>query len=160
VNDLAPVARLIGALRPWLNGLVIVGGWAHRLYRFHPRAGAPGYLPLLTRDADIAFSLEAQFDGNIGTALREANFEEDFRGEHAPPVIHYRLGHEDQGFYAEFLAPLQGSGTKRDGTPDVTLSKAGVTAQKFASLRLAVNQSLDSTPRRPTRCAASGTRAS
>ena len=32
---------------------------------------------------------------------------------------------------AEFLAPLYGSGVKRDGQPDVTTAKAGVTAQKL-----------------------------
>jgi hypothetical protein len=29
-------ARLIGALDPWLTQVVIIGEWAHRLYRLHP----------------------------------------------------------------------------------------------------------------------------
>lgn len=136
VNDLASIARLIEALRPWHGDLVIIGGWAHRLYRFHPRAGSPTHQPVQTRDADLAFSLEARLEGDIAAALREANFKEDFRGEHAPPVIQYRLGDEDQGFYAEFLTPLRGSGVKRDGTPDATLARAGVTAQKLRHLEL------------------------
>ena len=125
---------MIEALRPWLSDLVIIGGWAHRLYRFHPRAGSPTYLPLQTRDADVAFSLEARLEGSIAAALRAADFREDFRGEHAPPVIHYRLGDGDQGFYVEFVAPLRGSGVRRDGTPDATVGKAGVTAQKLRHL--------------------------
>jgi hypothetical protein len=32
------LARLVGALRPWLPQPVIVGGWDHRLHRFHPLA--------------------------------------------------------------------------------------------------------------------------
>ena len=41
-------SRLIEALRPWLNDIVIAGGWAHRLYRHHPLARAVDYPPLMT----------------------------------------------------------------------------------------------------------------
>ena len=136
MDDFAPIARLIEALRPWLGDLVIIGGWAHRLYRFHPQASSPTYQAVQTRDVDVAFSLDAQLEGDIADALRKAGFREDFRGEDAPPVIQYRLGDEDQGFYAEFLTSLRGSGVKRDGTPDATLAKAGVTAQKLRHLDL------------------------
>jgi hypothetical protein len=37
-SDLPAFARLIMALEPWLDRIVIVGGWAHRLYRLHPHA--------------------------------------------------------------------------------------------------------------------------
>jgi hypothetical protein len=134
------MARLIEALRPWLGDLVIVGGWVHRLYRFHPQAGSPTYQAVQTRDADVAFSLEARLKGDIAAALRKAGFREDFRGEDAPPVTQYGLGDEDQGFYAEFLTPLRGSGVKRDGTPDATLAKAGVSAQKRRHLDLLLTQ--------------------
>lgn len=140
MNDLAPFAQLIEALRPWLDDLVIIGGWAHRLHRLHPRAGSPTYQPLQTRDADVAFSLDARLQGDIAAALRKADFRRDFRGEHVPPVIHYRLGDDDQGFYVEFLAPLRGSGVKRDGTPDATVGRAGVTAQKLRYLDLLLMQ--------------------
>jgi hypothetical protein len=136
MNDLAPLARLIDALRPWLGDLVIVGGWAHRLWRLHPRAGTPKYLPLQTLDADVALSAESPLRGDIGDALRNAGFRQEFVGEHAPPATHYRLGDEEQGFYAEFLAPLRGSGRKRDGTADATVAKAGITAQKLRHLEI------------------------
>jgi hypothetical protein len=57
-------------------------------------------------------------------------------GEHTPPVTQYRLGDEDQGFYAEFLAPLFGDGLKRNGVPNITVAKAGVTAQRLRHLDL------------------------
>lgn len=136
MDDLTDIARLIDALRPWLGHLVIVGGWAHRLHRFHPMANPPAYLPLRTRDVDLAFSLKAPLEGDIGAALRAANFHEDLSGEHIPPVTHYRLGGDDQGFYAEFLVPLMGSRLKRSGAPDATITKAGVTAQKLRHLDL------------------------
>ena len=36
--DIEPLARLIDALEPWLEEVVIIGGWAHRLYRLDTRA--------------------------------------------------------------------------------------------------------------------------
>lgn len=136
MDDVAAFARLIEALAPWLGHLVIVGGWAHRLHRFHPLACPPAYPPLRTRDADIAFSLRAPLDGNIRVALDNAGFTQHSSGEHTPPITDYRLGDEDAGFSAEFLTSLQGSGLKRSGEPDVTISKAGITAQKLRHLDL------------------------
>ena len=46
--------RLVHALNPWLNQVVIIGGWAHRLYRLHPLAQRMEYPPLTTLDTDIA----------------------------------------------------------------------------------------------------------
>jgi hypothetical protein len=131
MDDSAAMGRLIDALRPWLRDLVFVGGWAHRLHRLHPLAHPPAYNPLRTRDADIAFSTTAPLAGNIRAALEEAGFEQVLSGDESPAIAEYRLGDEDQGFFAEFIAPLRGSGIRRDGTPDATVSKAGITAQKL-----------------------------
>lgn len=136
MGDMAAFARLVDALRPWLDHLVVVGGWSHRLHRFHLLADPPSYSPLTTRDADLAFSDAAPLRGDIGEALRAARFEEDFSSEHTPPIVQYRLGSEDAGFYAEFLAPLRGDGFRRDGSPDVTMERAGITAQKLRYLEL------------------------
>lgn len=136
MDDFAAIARLLDALRPWLGHLVIVGGWAHRLHRFHPKAHPPTYAALRTRDADLAFSSSAPLIGDIAAALRAADFHEDCSGEHTPPITQWRLGADEAGFFAEFLAPLQGSGVKRNGQPDVTMAKAGVTAQKLRHLDL------------------------
>lgn len=131
MQDLAAFARLIGALRPWLGELVLVGGWAHRMHRLHPTARPPEYAPLTTRDADLAFSDETALRGSVREALHAAGFREELFGDDSPPATHYRLGEEDAGFYAEFLAPLHGSGVKRTGRRDATISKAGITAQKL-----------------------------
>ena len=134
MNDFAALARLIQAIEPWQAHLVFVGGWAHRLYRFHPMANAPTYQPLLTRDADLAFANQAPLEGDIKSALAHAGFIEELSGTHQPPVTRYTLGDDDAGFYAEFLTPLQGSGVKRSGAPDATVAKAGITAQKLRHL--------------------------
>src|SRR5580658_7902056 len=52
--ELEPFVRLIEALEPWLEELVLIGGWAHRLYRLAPRAQGLGYPPLTTLDSDIS----------------------------------------------------------------------------------------------------------
>lgn len=134
MNDFSALARLIQAIEPWRVHLVLVGGWAHRLYRFHPMANAPTYQPLLTRDTDLAFANQAPLEGDIKSALAQAGFAEELSGEHRPPVTRYTLGDDDAGFYVEFLTPLQGSGVKRNGAPDATVAKAGITAQKLRHL--------------------------
>ncbi len=136
MDDLEAFARLVTALGPWLGQLMVVGGWAHRLHRFHPLANQPGHLPLRTRDTDLAFSPDEALAGDVRTALMNDGFIEERFGDDAPPATHYRLGEEDAGFYAEFLTPLHGSGLKRDGKPDATMSKAGITAQKMRHLEL------------------------
>jgi len=85
----------------------------------------------LTRDTDLAFANQAPLAGDIKATLAAAGFNEELSGDHTPPVTHYALGDDDAGFYAEFLTPLQGSGMKRNGEPDATVSKAGITAQKL-----------------------------
>lgn len=136
MDDFAAFARLVDALRPWLPHIVIIGGWAHRLYRFHPRAYSPSYQAMRTKDADLAFSPSAPLTGDIAAALKAADFHEDFSREYTPPITQYRLGGDDQAFFAEFLAPLYGSGLKRNGKADVTIAKAGITAQKLRHLDL------------------------
>jgi hypothetical protein len=136
LEDFDAFARLVAALRPWLGELVVAGGWAHRLHRLHPLAKAPEHLPLHTRDTDLAFSTEAVLTGDLRTALTDAGFTEELFGDDAPPATHYRLGEEDDGFYAEFLTPLQGRGVKRSGRPDATVLKASVTAQRMRYLDL------------------------
>jgi hypothetical protein len=136
MDDLALIARLLEALRPWSGHLVIVGGWAHRLHRFHAKAAAPAYAALRTKDADIALSPSTPIEGDIAAALEKAGFQEAASMDHTPPITQYRLGTEGGGFYAEFLAPLHGSEVKRGGKPDIILAKAGVTAQKLRHLDL------------------------
>ena len=100
MEDFDAFARLVTALGPWLGQLVVVGGWGHRLQRFHRLATPPGYLPLRTRDTDLAFSTNAALAGDMRSALRDAGFTEDLFGHDAPPATHYRLGKEDGAFYA------------------------------------------------------------
>ena len=37
-HDLGQFARLVDALEPWLDRVLFIGGWAHRLFRERPEA--------------------------------------------------------------------------------------------------------------------------
>lgn len=135
VSDVEPFVRFVEALRPWLRHVTLVGGWAHRLHRVHPLSQPLEYPPLMTRDADIAVPVGAIPSGDdLRGRLLAAGFEEEFSRGHRPPVTRYQLGGETGGFYAEFLTPLIGSDHKRDGSPDVTIRIAGISAQKLRHL--------------------------
>ena len=103
MHDWRALACLVSALRPWLDELVIVGGWAHRLYRMMPMVPTLAYQPVRTLDADVAFSATVSLTGDMGTALKAAGFREELAGEHSPPVTWYHLSGDAQGFYAEFM---------------------------------------------------------
>jgi len=131
-RDLANFAHMAEALAPWLENIVVIGGWAHRLYQYHPLAQPLDHPPLTTLDADIALPerIPGETEADMRDRLLAAGFEEEFLGEENPPATHFRLGTDPTGFYAEFLTPLVGSEDKR-GRRDVTAKIAGVTAQKL-----------------------------
>lgn len=137
MNDLAAFMKLVAALSPWRHQLIFVGGWAHRLYRLHPRAQALDYEPLATLDADVAFARHEQLEGDIRQQLLAAGFVQQLTGEHRPPVSRYTLGEDEAGgFYAEFLTPLIGREIARDGRRNATVAAAGVTAQQLRYLEV------------------------
>ena len=128
-------AQLVDAIGPYLDRVVIVGGWAHRLFRLHPLAQTLPYAPLMTRDTDVAIPPGMRIDeGNLRERLLARGFTEEFLGDDRPPVTHYQLRCDDAGFYVEFLTPLVGGEFRRDGTRDVTTSVSGVSAQKLRYL--------------------------
>ncbi|TBR36473.1 MULTISPECIES: GSU2403 family nucleotidyltransferase fold protein [Dyella] len=140
MNDRFAFAKLVDTLSPWIHQFVFVGGWAHRLYRLHPSADIPAYQPLATLDADVAFAEREKLEGNIKARLQEAGFHEQLTGNHRPPVSQYVLGEDaPTGFYAEFLTPLIGRATDREGRPIATLGLAGITAQRLRYLELLLN---------------------
>lgn len=130
--DISGFARLITAQGPWLDQVVIIGGWAHRLYRLDPRAQKLDFAPLMTLDIDVALPPNVPDRAPSIRELLVANgFEEDFRGDDKPPATLYRLGDDAAGFYAEFLTPLVGGELTRAGKRKATLQVAGVTSQQL-----------------------------
>ena len=130
--EFALFARLVESLRPWLDQTVVVGGWAHRLYRLHPLAQQLRYEPLATLDADIALPARLKVTGDeIYKRLASNGFEAEFLGHHKPPAAHYRLSDPGIEFYAEFVASLAGSAVSRRGRPKATQSLGGISSQNL-----------------------------
>jgi len=130
--EFASFARLIESLRPWLDQVVVVGGWAHRLYRLHTFAQPLQYEPLATLDADIALPARLKVTGDeIYKRLASNGFRAEFLGHHKPPAAHYRLTDPGIEFYAEFVAPLAGSPVTRRGRSKATQSVGGISSQNL-----------------------------
>jgi hypothetical protein len=131
-TDLVAFSRLLRALDPWLDLLVIIGGWAHRLYRLHPHAQALEYAALATLEADIAMPSDLPAGiPSIRDRLLENGFTEEFLGNDRPPSTHYTLGDEASGFYVEFLTPLLGGAYDRRSRRKATAQVGGVTSQQL-----------------------------
>lgn len=138
--DIEGFSRLITALDPWLDRVVIVGGWAHRLYHLHPAAQKLDFAPLMTLDAGVALpqTLPPQTP-TLREALVAHGFQEEFRGDDMPPATLYHLGDSDSGFYAEFLTPLTGGEYTRSGKRKATAQIAGVNSQQLRFIELLLN---------------------
>jgi len=91
--------------------------------------GKLDYLPLTTLDGDLAVPPKLKKkESTVRKRLLEAGFEEEFVGEDSPPATHYHYG-KGGGFYAEFLAPLEGSEYDRSGKRKATKEVGGVSSQ-------------------------------
>jgi hypothetical protein len=135
--DLENFGRLVDSLNPWLDQVVIIGGWAHRLYRFHPLAQRLDYPPLMTLDADVALPSGLKVKGqDIHERLTANGFQAEFLGHHKPPATHYQLSDQSGGFYAEFLTPLTGGAYARGGKRNATTRIAGVASQRLRHVDL------------------------
>lgn len=130
--EFASFARLAESLTPWLDQVVIIGGWAHRLHRLHPLAQPLQYEPLATLDADVALPRRIRVAGDeIYQRLAANGFEAEFLGHHRPPAAHYRLTDPGIHFYAEFLTPLVGGAVGRRGKQNATQRVGGVSSQNL-----------------------------
>ncbi len=141
IQDLKPFSKLIAALDPWLDQIVIVGGWAHQLYRLHPHARALDYRPLTTLDTDVAIPTRMPVgDEDIRQRLVAHGFVAEFVGDHQPPAVHYHLGSGKTGFYAEFLTPLTGGEYDRKHNRKATMEIAGIASQRLRYIELLLHQ--------------------
>jgi hypothetical protein len=135
-----PFGRLVAALEPWLDQVVIVGGCAHQLYRLHPDAQELGYPPLTTLDTDVAVPEKLPVrEQDIRTRLLAHGFTEESLGHDHPPATHYYLGGEPSGFYVEFLTPIVGGEYDRERRRKSTVEIAGIASQRLRHIGLLLN---------------------
>jgi hypothetical protein len=75
--EIVPFSKFIGALDPWLEQVVLIGGWAHRLYRLDSRARNLEYPPWTTLDGDVAVPTRLKVEeSNVRKRLLEAGFQD------------------------------------------------------------------------------------
>ncbi len=136
-QDLVAFEKVVDALEPWLGQVVIIGGWAHRLYLLQPIARDVDYEPLGTDDVDVAMPDNGPIvRDDLHSRLTSRGFDPDFLGTESPPVTHYELRDHTSPFYLEFLTPLRGADHDRKGNPKSTHTVAGVTTQRLRYLEL------------------------
>ncbi|MFI5340678.1 MAG: GSU2403 family nucleotidyltransferase fold protein [Candidatus Methylomirabilales bacterium] len=143
----SPEAFLVHVLRafePYLDSLVLVGGFAVRLYEQHPRATPAATQILRTFDADLATPARLPVRGRPLAALAAAaGLQPDFRGDRIPPVMRFVFAppsdtaEGEEEYSVEFLTPLTGPPVDRAGRVPVTSDvQTGVTAQRLRYLDL------------------------
>jgi hypothetical protein len=129
--------RLIAAFDPWLGQIVIIGGWAHQLYRLDPRSRQLDYAPIMTLDADIAIPHQLELkQPDLRRCLLANGFREELMGDDQPSATHYHLADSGTGFYAEFLTPLYGSEYTRAGKRNATIRIAEAVSQKLRHIEI------------------------
>lgn len=112
-------------LQPYLEDIVIAGGWVPYLYA--------AYLPpsdeavaLKTRDLDLAVPREVpKRDKTIDQLLSDADFACGFRSLGTPPVTVYLATHAGDEVEIEFITTAQGA------NPGVRMVQSGLTAQEL-----------------------------
>lgn len=116
----ATLHKLLLALEPYLDTLVLVGGWVPYLYRHLPWAGRAQHAPLHTSDIDLA--LPSQLAGkepSLSECLERGGFGVVFSVGKHPPVMYFqeeRWGLDKLApVYAELLVPHIGRETDRSG---------------------------------------------
>jgi len=132
--------NVLGILQGYLQDLILIGGFAALLYRFHEDAKEIGIPHLITYDVDLASEGEVPIRGekSIHESLEEAGLRRELMGNAEQPIVKYYPQEEmDAIYYVEFLVPLFGSATKRNRKPKLTHSiQKHLPAQKLRYLDL------------------------
>ena len=133
----ATLVPVIQALEQILEDVLVVGGWAHRLHRAHPLAGAFDEAPVQTTDCDIAFGLKAPAPQGLDLLLRFGR--EGFDFEHTGTEFQESglfRSRADPTFTVQLLVPRRGSGTTRAGEAIRTRHLGGVPVEVLRGLDL------------------------
>lgn len=121
--ELADCARAMG---PYREDVVVTGGLVPLLYRYHPQYNQPPQQPLLTGDLDLTVpeSLPLRGEKRLVDCLEQGGFviiPSRSVAQHALPKHFFqRREHGTESLapvHGEFLSPLTGSPTDREGKP-------------------------------------------
>jgi len=110
VSQLDPVlARGIAAIEPYLDVVVVAGGWVPHIYELLYDAGTAGRSPR-TRDIDLAVPRSVPVRSrSIDELLKSANFRCEFHSLDSPPVTKYVATQGDDDIEIEFITDAPGA---------------------------------------------------
>lgn len=126
-SEVDGLRRLKAALEALDCGIVVVGGIAVRLLRFHPLAQRLEWDPLVTNDVDLAIAAKATPKVEIDAAFEAQGFVERLDGLEHPPICRYLRG----DFEVELLMPMERSASTKRRTPSPIATLRGSTAQRL-----------------------------
>lgn len=127
MNDLETFTAFVEALGASRSRVIIIGGWAFRLYALHPLA-APQTSIIVTNDVDVLFTSESA--EGLSTRLESAGFRPRYKsGDERPPVTDY-VNPANVGSPIEFLVAERR--TRKSAPPTVTID--GVNAVTLRGL--------------------------
>jgi len=126
VSGLDPVLlRGLAAVAPYLDEVVIAGGWVPHIYELLYDATKAGRSPR-TRDIDLAVRRDVPVkDQTMDKLLESAGFTCRFQSLETPPVTKYVVTDDDQVIEIEFITDAPGS------TEGVRYVQPDVTAQEL-----------------------------
>ena len=110
MNRLDPVlVRGLAAIAPYLDTVVVAGGWVPHLYELLYDATAAGRSPR-TRDIDLAVPRSVPVRGrSIDELLKGADFRCEFHSLDSPPVTKYVATQGDDDIEIEFITDAPGA---------------------------------------------------
>jgi hypothetical protein len=111
VSRLDPVlVRGLASIEPYLDVVVVAGGWVPHIYEFLYDASRAGRSPR-TRDIDLAVPRSVPVRGrSLDELLRQADFRCEFHSLDSPPVTKYVATQGDEGnVEIEFITDAPGA---------------------------------------------------
>lgn len=124
--------KMMDVLHPYLDDLVVVGGTANALYRYHPLAAeSPGAHPG-TKDLDLA-TRRKLLEGDkppLQKLLDNPDLEKSLHGDGAPPMMKF-VSRKNPTLDLELLCPASGGRAEQ-----AHLIQKGVSAQPLQYLAL------------------------
>ncbi len=128
----------LSALGPYLEHIVVIGGWAHRLHAYHAMVRPQSFAPMATADIDLALPARVpRASQAIPALMKSAGLTEQVAMDGKPPVTRYVAG---QSVVVEFITPRRGGALRRNGTPSTVREIAGVGAVCLLDIELLLHE--------------------
>ena len=135
----AILSDFLKSIGPWRNHIAIGGGYALIIYKLYFDELNTSKPPVGTRDVDslVPRKIPQASKKNIGQHLKDAGFEQVFRGSENPATEAYIKQIEDLEVEIEFLTDDSTRGDK-----EKNVAVAGVIAQPLSYLKLSLERTL------------------